>query len=76
MNKGNPFMAAMGGNNLQQMMGQLRANPAQFLAQRGLNVPAELMNDPNAILQHLLSTGKVSQQQINNAYQMMGQFRH
>ena len=32
------------------------------------NIP-QGMNDPNAILQHLLNTGQVSQEQLNNAMQ-------
>ena len=63
-------------NQIMGMLGQLKANPLQFLAQRRMNIPQGLnMSDPQAILNHLVQTGQVSQQQINNAYQMMGQFR-
>ena len=61
--------------NIMQMLPQLKSNPVQFLLQRRLNVPQNMANDPNAILQHLLKTGQVTQEQVNNAYQMMGQFR-
>lgn len=73
----NPFYSAMGGGqpNLMQMVQQLKSNPLQFLMQRRFNVPQSAMNDPNAILQHLLSSGQVSQQQINSAYQMAQKFR-
>ena len=56
--------------NLMQMVGQLKQNPIQFLAKSRLNLPPNAGNDPQAILQHLVSSGQVSQQQINNAYQM------
>ena len=60
-------------NNLLQ---QLKANPMQFLMQRRMNLPQGIsMNDPNAILNHLVQTGQVSQQQINAAYQMAQRFR-
>ena len=63
-------------NQIMGMLGQLKANPLQFLMQRRMNVPQSVdMSDPQAILNHLVQTGQVSQQQINNAYQMMGQFR-
>jgi exonuclease V gamma subunit len=62
--------------NPMQMLQQFRANPMQFFMQRRLNVPANMMNDPNAILNHLLQSGQISQQQINAAYQQMGQFRN
>lgn len=64
--------------NLMQMMGMLqnfKQNPMQMLMQRRMNVPPEMANDPNAILNHLLQTGQVSQQQVNSAYQMMSMFK-
>lgn len=63
-------------NNPLQMLQQLKANPMQFLMQRRMNLPQGMsMNDPQAILNHLLQTGQVSQQQINQAYQMAQKFR-
>ena len=58
-----------------QMLQQFKAHPMQFILQRNMNVPQNIAGDPNAILNHLLKTGQITQQQINNAYQMMGQFR-
>ena len=58
-----------------QMLQQFKANPMQMLLQRRLNVPQNIPMDPNAILNHLLQTGQVSQQQVNNAYQMMQNLR-
>lgn len=66
----NPFFQAMGGgNNIMQMIQQIKANPVQFLMQRRMNIPQNIGNDPNAILNHLVSTGQISQQQVNSAYQ-------
>lgn len=62
-------------NNILAQIQQLRSNPIQFLAQRRLNVPANISADPNAILNHLLSTGQISQQQVNQAYQMAQRFK-
>ena len=67
----NPFYTALanrGGVNLNSMLQQIKSNPVQFLAQRRFNIP-QGMTDPNAILQHLLSSGQVSQNQINAAFQ-------
>ena len=61
-------------NNMMGMLQQLKANPMQFLMQRKMNLPQGIQ-DPQAILNHLLQTGQVSQQQINQAYQMMQRFR-
>lgn len=63
-------------NNLQgimQMLPQIKANPMQFLLQRKLNIPQGMTSDPNAILNHLLQTGQISQNQVNGAYQMAQQ---
>lgn len=59
-------------NQVMGMLGQLKANPLQFLMQRRLNIPQSVdMNNPQAILNALVSTGQISQDQINQAYQMM-----
>lgn len=63
-------------NNLQgimQMLPQIKANPMQFLLQRKLNIPQSMMNDSDAIINHLLQTRQISQSQVNNAYQMAHQ---
>lgn len=60
---------------IMQTVQQVKMNPLGFLAQRGFNLPQNVGADPNAILHHLVSTGQVSQQQINNAYQFIGQFK-
>lgn len=72
----NPFYNALagGGMNFGNMLQQLKSNPAQFLAQKGINIP-QGMTDPNAILQHLVSSGRVSQNQINAAFQMGRQLK-
>lgn len=52
------------------MYQRLRQNPMQLLNQR-FNIPQNVnMNDPNEILQHLMNTGQVSQNQINKVMQM------
>lgn len=53
-------------NNLMQAYQQFRANPMQMLMQK-YNIPQNIdANNPNDIIQHLLNTGQVSQQQINS----------
>lgn len=62
-------------NQMLGMLQQLKANPAQFLMQRRLNIPQGISADPKSILDYLVQTGKVSQQQINAAYQAAQRFR-
>lgn len=66
----NPLM----GMNPMQMVQQLQANPIQFLQRAGFNVPSNL-NDPNAIIQHLMNSGQISQQNYERARQMAAQFK-
>lgn len=62
--------------NMMGMLNQLKQNPVQFLMQRRFNLPQNISaSDPQAILNHLVNTGQVSQQQINSAYQMAQKFR-
>lgn len=66
----NPMM----GMNPMQMIQQLKANPIQFLQRAGFNVPNNL-NDPNQIIQHLMNSGQISQQNYERARQMAAQFK-
>lgn len=56
-----------------QMINQFKQNPMSMLLQR-YNLPQN-MNDPNEILKHLVETGQVSQQQIDQAKQMGESFK-
>ena len=52
--------------NILQAYQQFRSNPMQMLMQK-YNIPQGVdTSNPNAILQHLLNTGQVSQQQVNS----------
>ena len=63
-------------NNFMQMLQQFKQNPMQMIMQRRLNLPQNIaMNDPNAILQSLLQSGQITQQQVNQAYQAAQRFR-
>jgi rRNA pseudouridine-1189 N-methylase Emg1 (Nep1/Mra1 family) len=56
-------------NDLMNMYQQMKQNPMQFLSRR-FNIPQNL-NSPSDIVQHLLNTGQVSQDQVNNAMGMV-----
>lgn len=53
------------------LLAQLQQNPLAVLRQRGFNVPDNISN-PQAIIQHLMNSGQLTQQQLNQA-QMMAQ---
>ena len=56
--------------NLQAMLQQFQSNPVQFLMQRNLNIPQEMLNNPQAAIQHLMNSGQMSQAQFNQFRQM------
>lgn len=55
-----------------QMYQQFRQNPMGMLSRR-FNIPGGITN-PQDIIQHLLNSGQVSQEQVNNAMQMRNSF--
>lgn len=64
-------------NNFIQMMqafSQFRSNPLAILKQAGFNVPNNI-NNPQDIIQHLMNSGQVNQQQFNQAQEMARQFQ-
>lgn len=65
------------GNQAQQAQDQQQQNPREAAMERmkqmGIDVPQGMENDPNALLQHVLQSGKVPQAQnrLSMAQQMM-----
>lgn len=56
-------------NNFNSQMNSFMANPMEFLMQRNINIPQQYVNDPRGAVQHLLDTGKMSQNQLNSLMQ-------
>lgn len=56
-------------NSMMSMLGQLKQDPRKVLMQK-FNIPENVGNDPQSIIQHLMNTGQVSQEQFNQAMQM------
>ena len=46
--------------NMQEQLRKLQSDPREFLTRAGMNVPDEILNDPQAIVMHLIKTGQVS----------------
>lgn len=62
-------------NNFMTMLQSLQSNPMQFLMQRKFNIPQNIQTDPNAIVQYLMNTGQVSQEQYNQAVNVARRFK-
>lgn len=50
------------------MLPQIKSNPMSLLGQYG--IPQNISNNPQAVIQSLLNSGKISQEQYNQAMQM------
>ena len=55
-------------NNILSMINQFKSNPMALLSQK-FNIPANI-TDPQAIIQHLLNSGQINQNQLNSVMQM------
>lgn len=62
----------MNNMNFLQMLSQLKSNPTALLSQK-YNIPQNVKN-PQDILQHLMNSGQVSQEQYNQAMRFAKQF--
>lgn len=60
-------------NKIMSMLPLLQQNPLGMLQQYGFNVP-QGVTAPNAIIQHLLNSGQINQQQYEQARQMAQRF--
>ena len=58
-----PVQAAPQQNPREQAMNLLR--------QRGIQIPENMANNPNAIIQHLMQSGQIPQGRLNMAQQML-----
>lgn len=50
-------------NNLLNMIAQIKGNPSKFFG----NMQGVDMSNPNAIIQHMMNNGQITQEQYNNA---------
>ena len=50
--------------NYMAEMQSLRSNPMGYLMSKKLGIPAEIQNNPQAIVQYWMNTGKMSQDQF------------
>ena len=45
--------------NMQEALQKIQSNPQEFFKQAGVNVPQEIVNNPQAIVMHLINTNQV-----------------
>lgn len=57
------------------MINQFMQNPMQALISRGINIPPEYMNSPEAAAKYLMSNSNMSQDQINQIMNLASQYQ-
>ena len=60
-------------NNMQDMLQKLQSDPREFIRQAGMNVPEEIMNDPQAMVMHLIRTNQVGGPMLQRIIPMIRQ---
>lgn len=72
---GNPLFQELNKNrkvNMQDALRQLKGNPAQLIKQAGYNVPANIANNPQAAVMHILQSGQIQPPMLNMLNRMIG----
>ena len=59
--------------NMQEALQRIQRNPAEFLKNAGVHVPEEIMNDPQAIVMHLINTNQVGGHMLQRIMPMIRQ---
>lgn len=71
----NPLISKTNKPDIKQMFNDFKANPTQALIKAKFNLPDNINNDPQSIVQHLLNTGQITQEQINTAQNKLAWLR-
>ena len=59
--------------NIQEALSKLQNNPQDFFKQAGVNVPEEIMNNPQAMVMHLINTKQVGGPMLQRIMPMIQQ---
>lgn len=62
--------------NLIQKFNQFRQNPIGAIMGLGIDIPQNIGNNPEAIVNYLRNSGQMSDQQFNQLSQMANQFQN
>ena len=60
-------------NNMQEALKRIQSNPQEFFKQAGVNVPAEIANNPQAVVMHLINTNQVGGPALQRIMPMLRQ---
>lgn len=58
--------------NMQDALRELKMNPAQLIQKAGYNVPANIANNPQAAVMHIIQSGQVRSPVMGMLNRLMG----
>lgn len=67
----NPLINKPKTPDIRGMYESFSKNPLEALTKAKFNIPDSVGNNPQQIIQHLLNSGQISQQQVNTAQQRL-----
>ena len=59
--------------NMQEALRKIQSNPQEFFKQAGVNVPQEIVNNPQAVVMHLINTNQVGGPMLQRIMPMIRQ---
>ena len=62
-------------NNMHAALQQLQSNPKEFLQKAGVNVPDEMLGNPQAMVMHLIQTGQVKSPALQRIMPMINNMK-
>lgn len=62
-------------NNVYEQLATFLRNPSQFV-QNKMGISGQLANNPDAIIEQMMASGRISQMQYNQARQMARQIQN
>ena len=60
-------------NNIQEQLRKLQSDPKGFLQRAGVNVPEEMLNNPQQMVMHLINTQQVGGPMLQRILPMIRQ---
>ena len=59
--------------NMQEALRKIQSNPQEVFKQAGVNVPQEIVNNPQAVVMHLINTNQVGGPMLQRIMPMIRQ---
>ena len=63
------------GNRMQQMMQQLQQDPRSMIQKAGVQIPEEMIGNPQEMVMHLINSGQVSSPMMQRIMPMIQQMK-